>query len=191
MSTTPFGAPGFSGRFNHIEGVAEGVCWLRLSGDEYSRGSLHALSQSDQSAVFLPWEGKEHVRQGRALTWIDGYWKTTDIEMVVDLSWRWERLHFEPQDGWRIDADAANATVVRAPDNAVVVPQGVTVIPGAWDHEHCRFCWEKIGVGGAAEGFRDSQSTWLCENCFKAYVAQHDVSFMAIFGNRWPAENSK
>lgn len=189
LPTTPFDGPGFSGRFNHIQGVAEGVCWLRVAADKYSKGGLHALSQPDKTAIFLPWEGKEHIQIGLSLPWIDGYWKKEKIEMVVNPSWPWKRLRFQPRDAWKTDADIG-AIAAKAPDGSTVAPAGVTVIRGGWDHEHCGFCWKTIGVGGEPVGFKDDYDNWLCEDCFQTYVAEHDLSFMDVFGKTWPAANS-
>lgn len=36
-----------------------------------------------------------------------------------------------------------------------------------WDHEHCAFCWKKIGTGGIKEAYSTlDDSRWVCEECF-------------------------
>jgi hypothetical protein len=186
LPTTRFGVFGFLGRFNQTQGVWECPCWLRISADECSQGRLHALKRSEGTAIFIPSVGKEYIRLGMALPWIDSHWKKNDVEMVLDPSWSWKRVRFEPRDAWKKDTDIG-AIVSETADGATGRPPGATLVPGGWDHDHCRFCWEKIGVGGVPEGFRDSHGTWLCEGCFNEYVLQHDLSFMEVHGKMWPA----
>jgi hypothetical protein len=190
LTHTSYGSPGFSGRFDRTEGVREIVCWLRISGEKHSKGSLHAFDARSHTATFLPWEGREYLSIGMKLPWIDAFWKPTDIEMVIDPAWSWTQTRFELRDGWRIDADIEGAIMAKAPEPEVPVPEGVTLISKGWDHEHCHFCWQKIGTGGAASGFIDSAGTWLCENCYSSFVVTHDLSFMAIFGRIWPEATS-
>jgi hypothetical protein len=186
---TKYGGAGFSGRFSGLEGVREGVCWLRISKQKSARGKLHALDAASGAAIFVPWEGREHLAVGMELPWIDGFWRAVDIEMVIDPAWSWTKLRFEPRDAW-MTADIKRRMLRPAPAGVNLVPSGATLVPKGWDHEHCRFCWEKIGAGGVATGFVDDAGTWLCESCYSQFVVTHDLSFIEIFGKIWPASSS-
>ena len=40
------------------------------------------------------------------------------------------------------------------------------------EHDHCEFCWQKIGYGNDAikEGYVSSDNyRWVCENCFSDF----------------------
>jgi hypothetical protein len=190
LPITEYGQAAFSGQFNRIEGVREMVCWLRVSGEKYSRGALHAVDAASGAALFLPWEGREYLAVGIKVPWIDGFWKRTDIEMVVDPAWLWKESRFEATDAWRMTADAGGAMLCPAPGKGMP-PAGVSLMPKGWDHEHCHFCGQTIGAGGLATGFVDHAGTWLCEGCHSRFVVTHDLSFMEIFGKIWPAANSQ
>lgn len=191
LPETEYGQAGFSGHFSQVEGVFETVSWLRVSREKRARGGLHALNRGTGAAIFVPSEGSEHLAVGMKLPWIDGFWKAADIEMVIDPAWPWRELRFELRDAWRITDDVEGAMVCPAPAGVRPVPSGAEVIPKGWDHEHCHFCWEKVGVGGLATGFVDDAGTWLCKSCYAHFVVTHDLSFMATFGKIWPASSSK
>jgi hypothetical protein len=189
LLNTPYGESGFLGRFDQVGGVIETVSWLRVSKEKFSKGSLHALDLDKKSAIFVPWEGKSYLAVGMTLPWIDAFWKNSDIEMVADTNWPWKRVRFSPKNALRIDADVCGGMLCKAPEGEGAAPAGATLVPKGWDHEHCRFCWEKIGIGGAAHGFTDDGGTWLCENCYRSFVVPHDLSYMEIHGKRWPTPN--
>ena len=47
------------------------------------------------------------------------------------------------------------------------VPDGCTVEPGGWDHEHCDACNGHINAGQPFQQTTDEPCTWLCEECYR------------------------
>jgi hypothetical protein len=41
------------------------------------------------------------------------------------------------------------------------------MVPGMWDHEHCRVCWQKIQEGDTY--WQNSQRQILCPSCYETF----------------------
>jgi hypothetical protein len=169
-----------SGRFSNLRGVRAGRSWLYVSTDGSLLGDLEAVDPTTGRAVFVT-SGqalREPVRIGASFPWVEGYWQAYQVAMIVEPAHPWVNTVFVPgparhftlagAHGWQ----AADAPL---PDGAV----DLGVRPGDWDHEHCEICEAKIGIGGAAAGFRDPDGHWLCEGCHASYAIPHDLSFLA------------
>ena len=65
------------------------------------------------------------------------------------------------------------------------LPPGTTFVRRAyrpysesWDHDHCEFCWAKLGDGGPlTEGYTTTDAHpngaeyhWVCEACFRDFA---------------------
>lgn len=98
-------------------------------------------------------------------------WTLRQRALVEDRSRKWRRQRFQPSDAveYRLDGKRIDT---RARADA---PAGGTLVPDAWDHEHCALCWGTISphTGDGHEGYTDG-ADWLCVECFARYVApQH------------------
>ena len=114
------------------------------------------------------------LQAGVAYPFIDSYWGDR-AELVLDSSISWHRSVFAPLD----------AVSVTHPGGSLITKAGRTDVPGqivagAWDHEHCEVCWQKIGTGGHPAGWSNSDGQWVCESCYGAYVAARSVEFVNV-----------
>ncbi len=114
------------------------------------------------------------LQAGVAYPFIDSYWGDR-AELVLDSSTSWRRAVFAPVD----------AVSVTGPDGSLMRKAGPDdvsgqIVAGAWDHEHCEVCWQKIGAGGQAVGWVNSEGQWACESCYVAYVAARSLEFVNV-----------
>ena len=117
------------------------------------------------------------LRVGDVLPWLDGYWDASDVDIILR------------DDGWWVPAEFTAGPAHYFRQNGVVgwAPEGGTipedaedlgVRAGAWDHEHCRICFARIGLDGAPRGSVAPDERWLCERCPERYAAPHDLAFI-------------
>ncbi len=170
--------PRLVGHFTALASVREGRSWL-YDPEEPLIGDLEELVPTERRAVFATpdWTSRSRAQPGAALPWIDGYWQAYHVAMILQAPSTWQRTEFVPSDaqyfelagqrGWQpVGADLPNGAVARE------------VVQGGWDHEHCELCQSKIGIGGAAVGYRDHLERWLCESCYNRYAKPRDLSFL-------------
>lgn len=67
---------------------------------------------------------------------------------------------------WRL-YPVEGAHLVKWPYTGGAVPEGCTVEPGGWDHEHCDGCNGHINTGQSFWQTVDEPCTWLCEACYR------------------------
>ncbi len=166
------------GRLSHQRGLREGRAWL-YAGLNSVIGDL-TLDGSDGTASFAApfWTADSPAQVGSALPWIDGYWQAALIARILDPTVRWAFTRFEasPARYFR------QGTVTGSQPVGDSLPDGATplhIAPTGWDHEHCEIWGEKIGRGGAANGYSDGQGHWLCESCYSLYAATHSLAFLS------------
>jgi hypothetical protein len=61
----------------------------------------------------------------------------------------------------------AGAHLVKWPHAGGPVPEGCTIEPGGWDHEHCDGCNRHINVGGTFWQTARGSCFWLCPYCYR------------------------
>ena len=99
-------------------------------------------------------------------------WMMPDqAELVNDLSRIWEKKIFSSQAGYSIPIEGGRALTRLMPGE--IMPEGATLEPNAWDHEHCSLCWKKIMEKGGdfTEGYSDGND-WLCPECYNQYIVR-------------------
>lgn len=113
---------------------------------------------------------------------LDSYWGER-AELVLDETREWSRASFEPRaavqfssPGGRIRGalDLATLRALSGPSR----PEDLEVVPDGWDHEHCELCWEKIGLGGQAQGYVSRNANWVCASCYTAFIEPRSLSFI-------------
>ena len=58
------------------------------------------------------------------------------------------------------------------------IPEGATVVPGGWDHEHCFICHAEILPDDEELSFVNSDDRWVCAPCYHGYVAAQRLDFI-------------
>jgi hypothetical protein len=83
-----------------------------------------------------------------------GWWDPDQFVIAQTTPETWQLVAFEPLDAELIRHDGSTE-----------------IIPGGWDHEHCRLCWAKIGKSDdqLRRAYFDG-SDWLCTGCYETYV---------------------
>ena len=107
------------------------------------------------------------------MPWIDGVWNAQDVAKILDASHQWTRTEFTPVDA--VGSKANGWFVTKKIDGPAPAEN---VIEGGWDHEHCKLCTSKIGVGGESFGYLDDDDYWICELCYSKYAKPKDVAFL-------------
>lgn len=76
-----------------------------------------------------------------------------DNDYLLECDWVWTR--FEPSNAIQHYSDGSTK-----------------VIPGAWDHDHCRLCQATISLypGEIPEAFCSEEDDWLCKTCFEQEI---------------------
>jgi hypothetical protein len=59
------------------------------------------------------------------------------------------------------------AHLVKWPHTGGEVPEGCTLEPGGWDHEHCDACNGHICAGESFWQTADEPCVWLCAACYR------------------------
>jgi hypothetical protein len=165
-----------------VVGMADASRWIGVGhivalvlGDEFIWGKWRDGDQSGGSASiqFNKPADAGGLRVGVAYPFIDSYWGDR-AELVLDSSASWHRLVFAPVDAVSVVHPGGSLiTKAERPD----VPGQIT---GAWDHEHCEVCYQKIGMGGQPAGWANRDGQWVCESCFEAYVAGRSLEFVNV-----------
>ncbi|HEV2296946.1 MAG TPA: hypothetical protein VGR72_00330 [Candidatus Acidoferrales bacterium] len=173
-----------AGVFDHLHGVAEGRGWLFARNAESMIGDLKELTKEQKTAVFIAAYPNRWAAVGVRVPYVDGYWDASDIEMVLDENHGWRRLTFDAQDALMSRYEGGRM-LRKASDVSADENTPGQIIPGGWDHEHCKLCWKHIDPQQIA--YVDTDRNWLCEACYEDYIVRHDLSFIEICGRKWPA----
>ena len=83
-------------------------------------------------------------------------------------------MEFKPTkavQSWFIGTDGMRYRKLSEFKHEMNLQPGESIVEGAWDHEHCVFCWENID--SEHPGFA-SDEEWVCESCFKNAVEPHN-----------------
>ncbi len=110
---------------------------------------------------------------GSEYPYLDGYWGER-AELVLDATRHWLRQSFAPSNAVEFNLDGQR--LARKGD---VPPEGATLVPGGWDHEHCSICWQTIGAGGEPDGLV-SNGDWLCSSCYESFLLPHSLAFVVV-----------
>jgi hypothetical protein len=156
-------------------GEGHSVYLLRPGGELPIEGRFHDVGGEPPSQVRITPNDLRKLHRfevGADVSYLDWYWG--ERAALVLHPWKgWERTVFHPSDsirtpgtGWEFPAGSDLA-----------VPDGV-VIKDGWDHEHCKICWAKIGVGGSPVGVRSRDDDWVCEDCHTRFVVPRSLGFV-------------
>ncbi len=152
--------------------VRDGWIGYLFSGTTFVRGRWH--SRGDQWA-FGPDRPDHFEALCRRGLWavLDGYWGER-AELVMDPTREWEKARFESKDA--VEFWGPNGICWRQATQAV--SPGAKIISNGWDHEHCAICSRTIGNRGDAQGYVSEAQTWVCDPCFRDYVAPKSLAFI-------------
>jgi hypothetical protein len=175
--------PRLHGIFNHVRSVKPGSSWLYHPTDPLI-GDLLDLDEATGRAVFEApfWNASNPIQRGSRPQWLDGYWHAYHVTMILDPDAGWRRVRLETSDAQHFVENGQEMST-----KACSVPKGAVAtrtVPGAWDHEHCILCMERVGrwgdeygyvAGGAA--YVDSHD-WLCDHCGEKYAVPRSLAFV-------------
>lgn len=176
------------GGFTHLIGVRPSEEPERTVGFLYRsrKDSLYLFSEKKfdpQSGTvkFLTPPTKRMLRPGDSFPYVDYYWSPKQVSFALEPASAWRRVRFGPKDSVRY-RDPAVPGWWKSHLASVPVSEGGTdvgIIKGGWDHEHCDFCWSRIGEGGARYGyFSKADNDWLSVRCHREFIAAHDLRFL-------------
>lgn len=115
--------------------------------------SLHRLvSLAGRLASFeTVVERRPELSQGEIVVF-QSWWTPDQLEVARSIKAPWQRTRFTPHD-----------TVAYRPDGSV------EFLPGGWNHEHCKLCFERIDKE-KPYGYTDDGDRWLCEKCYEEHI---------------------
>jgi len=175
------------------------INWFWLLVGEQDCLCVEWKSQDDAtlSAVLVGSEKSVPEVVGATLYYLSPRWNASNVWMILDSQWGWERVefetvdavaeHFEPKDVAivngrevtqrttlkRADNKGHTTRYLPANDESQALPR---VILGGWKHEDCTLCHAHIDPGQL--GYRDRDDRWMCENCYEKYVRPRDLAFV-------------
>lgn len=171
------------GRFSPSPWVNENwIAGLHLGEHRFLWGRFCLVFRDAAKCSFSPNHPNDlaRIRVGTTYPYIDGYWGER-AELVLDAGRAWKQREFEPSDMVMLPGSDGTTFGTSAVGDG---PVG-TIVPGAWDHEHCDVCNRKIGCGGEAEGYFSTPDAWVCEECHSTYVLPRSIAFAELNGG-WP-----
>lgn len=189
-----------AGTFNTLDGVKLGHrCWL-IRPDLHGLDSrLVELDHQSQEGMFSTSESEKPCEPAVSLAYVDGCWRADLIKMVVQPEWIWTPLSFVPSDaveyrrkpdGTQRDENETGVLWRKISDSEILTGHpnletsdgsryagDARIVPGGWDHEHCRICMKSILSGDIA--FADpTNEYWFCRDCGASYLVPRDLSFV-------------
>jgi len=101
----------------------------------------------------------------------EDWWTPQQAQLVEDRQRIWHRANFPPSDMALFHRGDGQGSFGRRLLPGEIPPSDAEVVNGAWDHEHCGLCWQKISAeGNPGAGYTDGMG-WLCTACFDQYIA--------------------
>ncbi|HVN76938.1 MAG TPA: hypothetical protein VMT19_11510 [Thermoanaerobaculaceae bacterium] len=96
-------------------------------------------------------------------------WRT---EVIENPDHKWWLQVFEASDMVMVMTKLGKSGHKRRPGE--VIGEGMRVVPGGWDHEHCCLCFATISARGddLRSGYTDGND-WACEECYAEEIAPH------------------
>jgi hypothetical protein len=175
------------GVFTHLTGVRLSEDTGRTVGFLYvsREDSIYLLRKSfdakSKTATLTVWPPAKSLRAGESLPYVDYYWSPKEVAFALESARAWKKVVFKAEDSVRY-RDPQVPGLWKSHVATHPVSEGasdVQIVEGGWDHEHCYFCKSKIGRGGARHGYRSkADNDWLCESCYKKFIARHDLRFL-------------
>ena len=177
-----------SGAFTHLKGVrlsedTDGtVGFLYVSRKDSIYLLRKAFDGASKTATLIAWPPPNNpLHVGSSYPYVDYYWSPKEVAFALEPATSWKRVKFKAEDsvrfhdpkvpGWWAEHVASRAVPQDATD--------VHVLKNGWDHEHCYFCKSRIGKSGKPWGFYSkSDNDWLCQSCYKKFIAPHDLRFL-------------
>jgi len=168
-----------TGTFNRIDGVSrEG--WDYLVSDRPHGGMTATVVTFDETTrrvsydVFPDDVKYNDVQVGTVLSWLSSYWDPLLIFAISRGPNVWRPLIFEPSPAYYWEKGAWTNSEESAKRSAG--PEGVTAVPGGWDHEHCDLCNKHIDNGDKYWLFEDGRPEFLCDACYTVTVPDRDLT---------------
>ena len=176
-----------TGVFTHLKGVrlsrptdgAVGFLYRSRSDSAYLlRREFDAPSRT---ATFVVWPPSKPVHEGDSLPYVDYHWSPKQASFALEPATNWKRSLFRAEDSVRY-RDPKVLGWWKSHVASAAPSEGATdahVIKNGWDHEHCNLCKARIGRHGDPYGYYSmSDNDWLCQSCYKNFIARHDLRFL-------------
>jgi hypothetical protein len=112
---------------------------------------------------------KPFQNMSKKTTRLEEWWRPDQIELVKDLSRKWELKVFVSSPAvWH---HLEQGKLLSKPEEGEALKDGNFLDPQAWDHEHCELCFETISDRGnyQSKGYTDGKE-WVCKNCYETYI---------------------
>jgi hypothetical protein len=133
---------------------------------------LHKVVAHRGNELTFETYGRDHepLTVGSAYT-IGPWWASSQLDTARSDAARWQRQAFVPSDA-AVFRRADGKVLGRKLEDGEAIPEGAELLPGAWEHVHCRLCWETISQVDDDDrvGYTDG-CAWLCEECYDKFIA--------------------
>jgi hypothetical protein len=100
------------------------------------------------------------------------------LKLVLDPDITWSKVDFQPRKAIQahiIGTDGQPYTRRSVYEEGRQLKEGESIVEGAWNHEHCIFCWNTINSENIGYNSKNDQSDeWVCEWCYSHAVQPHD-----------------
>ena len=183
----PNGYTSLRRHFNHLVGVRywrnlrEWRGYLYRSRSDSVWGRIPRIDRKTKSAVMLASPAPKKLRVGQTLPYVDYEWDPAQVARALEPATLWRKTVLKPVDAARYQDPKVpgwwtSHVATRLPAEGAT---NVHVIKKGWDVEYCNFCRARIGRKGLPFGYSSKpENQWLCEPCYKNYVARHDLRFL-------------
>lgn len=108
-----------------------------------------------------------------------GAYHLRELYLALDPEILWMEVNFTPRKALQSQITGTDGKSYRKMElyrEGDVVPEGSIVVEGAWDHEHCNFCMNRIDAEhiGYTSTTTDWAGDWACAWCYRNAVEPHD-----------------
>lgn len=177
-----------TGVFTHLKGIrlseaTDGtVGFLYVSREDSVYLLRKTFNSASRTATLIAWPlPNKPLRKGSSYPYVDYYWSPKQVSFALEPPTNWKRTLFRAEDSVRYRGPEVpgwwKSHVASAPPSEGATD--VHVIKNGWDHEHCNFCRAEIGRHGDPYGYYSkSDNDWLCQSCYKNFVARQDLRFL-------------
>jgi len=122
-------------------------------------------------------EGTTSLEIGARYAVLNG-WDMKNANLVLSPKHVWEETVFKPSDSVEVTIDGYRCQVpISERIDMNSLPEGATVVKGAWNHEHCAICSQCICEICGPDAVISNENAWVCKKCYTEYICPKNIEF--------------